>query len=142
MEKKLAPHLVWLFALGAVGAGLGVSYATLSSGGWVAAIAFAVVFGGIACAAAWLTRSTTFQAVTPFVVASVGLAVIYFIIVKRAVTDAVGSSSIADAGGTMLAVYAAAKGLIAALGASIGGAIFGIKLRSVRSLGDLVKRPG
>lgn len=142
MNQKLSPHFVWLFAVVAVVGGLGLSFLTAKMGWKVSAGVFFAFVGAASCASAWLTRSTTFQAIGPFVVASFGLAGAYYMILKRVMDAAASSLGAGSSGfGAKAAGLFAAIILIDVLVASIGGALFGIKLRSVKSLGDLVKRP-
>jgi hypothetical protein len=143
MDRKLPPHLVWLFALVAVGGGLAISYVTAPMGLKVSAIAFAVFFGAVACAAAFLTRATAAQAIVPFVVASLGIGAIYFVVTRKVITetaDAFGAGGAVDGFGSATAIVVAAIVLCDALVASIGGAIFGLKLRKVKSPRELLRR--
>lgn len=145
MNQKLSPHFVWLFAVVAMVGGLGISFLTAKMGWKVSAGAFFAFVGICAAASAWTTRSTTLQAIGPFVIASFGLAGAYYMILKRIMTAAastVGAGSSAAGGfGAKAAMLFAAIVLIDVLAASIGGSLFGIKLRSVKSFADLAKRP-
>jgi len=145
MNQKLSPHFVWLFAVGAMVGGLAISFLTAKMGWKVSAGAFFAFVGLASAASAWMTRSTTLQAIGPFVIASFGLAGAYYLILKKVMTAAassIGAGSGAAGGfGAKAAMLFAGIVLIDVLVASVSGALFGIKLRSVKSFGDLAKRP-
>jgi hypothetical protein len=136
MDKKLAPHFAWLFGLAAVALGVAFSFLLVHHTWKTASIAIGLSFAICGVASSWLTRATTPQAVIPMVVAALGIGAIYFIVVKRAL-DPINHTL-----ATGLAAWAAIKVLAVTLAAGIGGAVGGFKLREVKSLGDLVKKPG
>jgi hypothetical protein len=156
-EAKLSPHTTWLFAFGAVVAGIGLSFALSGLGQKVtAAVYFAVVaIGGFA--STYLTRATVRGAVLSFVTAGLVAAVAYYLLVSHVVASATttlgtaasggaAASEAAKAGGTFGAVFgvvAAVVVLVESLVAGIGGAIAGNKVRAqggLASLGSLDAR--
>jgi hypothetical protein len=144
MDRKLSPHFVWLFALVAVAGGVGIAYLTAPHGYKVTAGAVFAFVGLLACASAWLTRASTLGVIGPWIIASLGLAVVYFVVVKRVLGGAASELGVSGAaadslGGTVAAVFAGVV-LVDALVASIGGAVFGIKLRSVKQPSELLRR--
>ena len=66
----LSPHLTWRFAAVATVAAIGVSFATQDAGTKVSMAVFAVVYGGFAADASFLTRSNKVQAIVPFVLSA------------------------------------------------------------------------
>jgi hypothetical protein len=135
MDKKLAPHFAWMFALVAVGLGVALSFLTATSGWKVASIAIGLSYAVTGIGASWLTRASKPHAVIPMVVAALGIGAVYFIAVKRALDPI--SHDLA----TGLAAFAAIKVLAVTLAAGIGGAIGGFQLRNVKSFSDLLKKP-
>lgn len=143
-DKRLSPHFVWLFALVAVIGGLGISFLTVGAGWKVSAVAFFVFVGLMAFLGGYLTRASMMQAIGPFVLAALALGATYYVILKAAVNAAAGAVGAGGhAGGAASAMGFIAGFIIAvdALAAGIGGATTGIKLRSVKSMGELVRRP-
>ena len=143
-RNKLSPHFVWLFALVAVVGGLGISFVTAKAGWKVSAAAFFGFVGLMAFLGGYLTRATALQAVLPFVLASGALGAVYYAIVKSvmsAAANSVGAAGRADRAAATMGAIAAFLIIVDALAASVGGAIFGIKLREVKAPGELIRRP-
>jgi|GEM_PF-4879071 len=143
-DKRLSPHFVWLFALVAVIGGLGLSFLTAKHGLKVSAIVFFGFVGLMAFLGGYLTRANGLQAVLPFVIASVALGAIYYVIVKSVMAttaNALGANGHANSAAATMGTVAAILIFIDALAASIGGATTGIKLRAVKAPGDLLRRP-
>jgi hypothetical protein len=135
MDKKLAPHFAWMFALVAVGLGVALSFLTATHSWKVASIAIGLSYAVTGVCTSWLTRASKPQAVIPMVIAALGIGAVYFIAVKR-VLDPINHTL-----ATGLAAIAAAKVLGVTLVAGIGGALGGFQLRNVKSFGDLLKKP-
>lgn len=143
-DKRLTPHFVWIFALVAVLGGLGISFLTAGHGWKVSAAVFFAFVGLMAFLGGYLTRANTLQAVGPFVIASAALGAVYYVIVKSVMTSAaasVGAHGKLDGAASTMGTIAAILIVIDALAASVGGATMGIKLRSVKSPGELLRRP-
>jgi hypothetical protein len=143
-DKRLSPHFVWLFALVAVIGGLGLSFLTAKHGVKLSAIVFFGFVGLMAFLGGYLTRANGLQAVLPFVVASVALGAVYYVIVKSVMStaaDALGAQGHAGGVASAMGTFAAVLIFLDALAASIGGATTGIKLRAMKSPGDLLRRP-
>ena len=143
-DKRLSPHFVWLFALVAVIGGLGLSFLTAKHGWKVSAAVFFGFVGVMSCLGGYLTRASMLQAILPFVIASGALGAVYYVIVKSVMSsaaNAVGAGGHLDGAATAMGTVAAVLITLDALAASVGGAIFGIKLRAVKSPSDLLRRP-
>lgn len=143
-DKRLSPHLTWLFALVAVVGGIGISFATARHGWKLSAGLFFGFVGVMAFLSTYLTRATLFQAIGPFVVASLGLGAIYYLVVKSVMTAAastVGAAGHMDGATTAMGTVAAVLITLDALAASAGGAVFGTKIREVKSPRELLRRP-
>ena len=155
-QNKLSPHTTWLFALGSVAAGIGLSFALQGLGQKVTAAAyFAVVaIGGFA--STYLTSARVRGAVLSFLAVAAVAAVSYFFLVQHIMstvtevaTDAVsGGAAHADgvkagaAFGKMAGIMAGAIVFLETIVAGIGGAIAGNKSRSaggLKALGAMAK---
>jgi len=129
-SKKLAPSLAWLFALGAVVAGIALSVALNGLGQKVtAAVYFAIVAAG-GFASTYLTRARLGAAIGAFAFASVAAAVGYYALVSHVVASA--TTVMAD---TMSAGSAHAQ---AAASGSVMGHFFGIVIAVVVFLETIV----
>jgi len=145
MQRKLSPHLVWLFALVAVAGGLGVAYLTAHMGWKASAAALGLVVGALACAGGFFTRASPVQAIAPFVVGGAGVAAAYYVVIKQVMTASAslvgaGAGAANGFGGTAAILFSGII-LVDVLVAGIGGAIVGMKLRAVKSPRQLL-RPG
>ena len=140
-DSKLSPHIVWLFAAAALAVAIGATYAVHATSWKVYAGIYFVLFGGGAFAAGMLTRASAVQTILPFAAASAGLGAFYYAVFAK-VASAAGDSFGSSAGGaaSKLALVIGAVVFIDALAASIGGAVSGMKLRNVKSFGDLVPK--
>lgn len=142
-EAKLSPHTTWLFAFGAIAAGIAVSFALSGLGQKVTAAAyFAVVaIGGFG--STYLTRARVRGAVLAFVTAGAVAAVAYFFLVHRIFASATttlasaasGGAAAADGAkvgdtfGTLFGVFVGVIVFLESIVAGIGGAIAGSKVR-------------
>jgi hypothetical protein len=150
-STKLSPHTTWLFAFGAVAAGIATSFALQGLGQKVtAAVYFAVVaLGGFA--STYLTRARLRGAVLSFVVAATAAAIGYFFLVDHifstattVMTDAVSNGQAHEQGvkagaafGKMFGVFVAVIVFLESIVAGIGGAIAGDKTRGQGGLAAL-----
>jgi len=142
MKERFSPVFVWLFALVAVAGSIGLATLTAPHGYKItAAVAFGFV-GSLACLAALTTRASRLQAIGPFVVAALGIGAVYFVVARRVLVGAGSAIGASSSVGSGVAGFLAAIVLLDALAAGIGGALFGLKLRKVKSFGDLLGRPG
>ena len=150
-SKKLSPHTIWLFAFGAVAAGIVTSYALAGLGQRVsAAVYFAVVaIGGFA--STYMTRARVRGAVLSFLVAATAAAIGYFFLVDHLVST--GTTMLADTvsggqqhaqGAAMGATFGKTFGVFVAvivflesIVAGIGGAVAGGKARGQGGLAAL-----
>lgn len=142
-DHRLSPHFVWLFALIAVLGGLGLSFLTARHGWRLSAAVFFGFVGAMAFLAGYLTRASALQVIGPFVVASAALGTIYYVIVKSVLTAAgatVGAAGRVDGVAGVMGVVVAVVIVVDALAASVGGALFGIRLRAVKAPGQLLRR--
>jgi hypothetical protein len=135
MDKKLAPHFAWMFALVAVGLGVALSFLTATHGWKVAGATLGATYLAAGICTSLLTRASKPQAVIPMVVAALGIGAVYFIVVKRAL-DPINHTL-----ASVIATGWAIKVLGITLVAGIGGALGGFQLRNVKSFGDLLKKP-
>jgi len=148
-DTKLPPSTTWLFAFGAIAAGIGTSYAASGLGQKAtAAIYFAIVaIGGFA--STYMTRARVRTSVLAFLTAAAVAAVAYFFLVDAifhtattAVTTAANATdaNAAAAGAKMGRIMGAFVGGIVFLEtivAGIGGAIAGDKSRGNGGLAAL-----
>ncbi len=148
-SNKLSPHTTWLFAIGSIAAGIGVSYAASGLGQKAtAAIYFAIVaLGGFL--STYLTRARMRGAVLAFLVGSVVAAGGYYFLIEHlvaattsAVTDSLGGvhSEGAKAGaalGKTMGVFVAIIVFLETIVAGIGGAFAGAKSRGKSGLAAL-----
>lgn len=141
MDKKLAPHFAWLFALGAIA--LGTVFAiVLANKGWsIVAPTVGLTFAAAGVASSYLTRASKPQAIIPMVVAGLGVGIVTFISIKHALQALSSLDGSLATGVTILAAVATLKVLGVTLVAGVGGALGGFQLRG-KSFGDLLKRPG
>jgi hypothetical protein len=97
--SKLSPHLVWLFAFGAVAAGVGSSFALAGFGQKVtAAVYFGIVaLGGFG--STYLTRASVTRSVLVFLGAALTAAVAYYFLVDYIFRTATTVMSDAVSGG-------------------------------------------
>jgi hypothetical protein len=142
-NQKLSSHMVWVFALGSVAAGIGASYAASGLGQKAAAaIYFALVaIGGFG--ATYLTKARVRGAVAAFLTVGAIAAVVYFMLVSSIVqqatttmTDAASAGQAhaqgAQAGATfgkMFGVIVAVVVFLETIVAGITGAVIGNKSR-------------
>ncbi len=122
-NQKLSSHMVWVFALVAVAAGIGASYAASGLGQKAAAaIYFALVaVGGFA--STYLTKARVRGAVAAFLTVGAIAAVTYFFLINSIVSQA-----------TTVVADAASGGQAHAQGAQAGatfGKMFGIMVGAV-----------
>ena len=98
-NQKLSSHTVWLFALTSVAAGIGASYAASGLGQKAAAgIYFALVaIGGFA--STYLTKARVRGAVAAFLTVGAVAAVVYFMLINSAVSQATTAMADATSGG-------------------------------------------
>lgn len=148
-DTKLSPHTTWLFAFGAVAAGIAVSYALSGLGQKVtAAVYFAIVaIGGFA--STYLTRARVRGAVLSFLTAGTVAAGAYYFLVASlfsAATTALGEAGgashahVVEASskmGNTLGLFVAAIVFLETIIAGIGGAIAGDKSRGQGGLAAL-----
>jgi hypothetical protein len=143
-DTKLPPSTTWLFAFGAIAAGLGTSYAAAGLGQKAtAAIYFAIVaIGGFA--STYLTRARVRTAVLAFLTAAAVAAVAYFIlvdaIVHTATTAVTATPNAAGAGakmGRIMGMFVAGIVFLETIVAGIGGAVAGDKSRGKGGLAAL-----
>jgi hypothetical protein len=147
-ETKLSPHTTWLFAFGAVAAGIATSYALSGLGQKVtAAVYFAVVAAG-GFASTYLTRARVRGAVLSFLTAATVAAIAYFFLVDSLFSTA--TSVVADAGGAhhqgleagaklgrTMGIFVAVIVFLETIVAGIGGAVAGDKSRGAGGLAAL-----
>jgi hypothetical protein len=116
-STKLSPNLVWLFALVAVAAGIGISYALAGLGQKVtAAVYFGVVaIGGFA--STYTTRATIMRGVLAFLGIALVAAVAYYFLVDHIFSTATTTMSDAMSGG---AAHAEGEKAGSALGHTFG----------------------
>ncbi len=142
-NSKLSSHMVWLFALGSVAAGIGASYAASGLGQKAAAgIYFALVaIGGFA--STYLTKARVRGAVLAFLTVAAVAAVSYFFLVDHifrtatvAATDAVSGGQAHQQGlqagatfGKFFGIIVAAVVFLETTIAGITGAVVGDKSR-------------
>jgi len=139
-DTKLSPHTTWLFAFGAIAAGIGASYAFSGLGQKVtAAVYFAIVaIGGFA--STYLTRARVRGAVLSFLTAGAAAAAGYYFLVSKLFSTA--TQVMSDAGGAhaqgieagaklgnTLGMFVAAIVFLETIVAGIGGAVAGDKAR-------------
>jgi hypothetical protein len=150
-SSKLSSHTTWLFAFGAVAAGIASSFALQGLGQKVtAAIYFAVVaIGGFA--STYMTKARVRGAVLSFVVAATAAAIGYFFLVDHIVstattvmTDTVSNGSAHEQGvqagaafGKTFGIFVAVIVFLESIVAGIGGAIAGDKARGQGGLAAL-----
>ena len=129
-NQKLSSHMVWVFALASVAAGIGASYAASGLGQKAAAaIYFALVaIGGFA--STYLTKARVRGAVLAFITVGAIAAVAYFMLMSSIVATATTAVSDAASGG-----QAHAQG--AQAGATFGK-MFGIIVGAVVFLETIV----
>ena len=136
-NQKLSSHMVWLFALGSVGAGIGASYAASGLGQKAAAaVYFAVVaIGGFA--STYLTHARVRGAVAAFLAVGAIAAVAYFMLVdqffRTAATAVTTDAQGAQAGATFGKFFGIVIGAVVFLEtivAGITGAVVGSKVKA------------
>ncbi len=127
MNGKFGPNAVWLFALGTLGAVLGITEVIPHIVGPISPKAMAAVyfalFGGGAAAATFLSRAGALRTIGAFTAAGVGLGIFYYVLVARAFAS-VGAGAASTMGLVFSIAFAAD-----ALAAGIAGTLFGMKLR-------------
>ena len=145
-NQKLSSHMVWVFALAAVAAGIGASYAAAGFGQKAAAaVYFAVVAAG-GFASTYLTKARVRGAVGAFLAVGAIAAVAYFFLVDQifrtatvAMTDAVSGGAAdahaqgVEAGATFGRFFGIVIGAVVFLEtivAGITGAVIGDKART------------
>jgi hypothetical protein len=147
-NQKLSPHTTWLFAFGAVAAGIATSYALAGLGQKVtAAIYFAIVaLGGFL--STYLTRARIGGAILAFVAVAAVAAVSYFFLVDSLFRTATTVATDAVSGGTAHAeglaagaqmgktfgIFVAVIVFLETVVAGIGGAVAGAKSRGAGGL--------
>ena len=139
-EGKLGKNTIWLFGLATLAVAIGVTYLLPHIAGPLPIKAMAGIYGALfgagAAAAAFTTRASVWAVIGSSAVTSVGLAVFYYIVVGRAaasVTDSLGGSAAAATSVGMVTgmIYAVGFFFVGFAG-SVGGAIFGHRLRDGR----------
>ncbi len=142
-DSKLSPHTTWLFAFGAIAAGIATSYALSGLGQKVTA---AVYFGIVALGgflSTYLTRAKVGGAVLSFLTAGVVAAAGYYLLISHvtaAVTTQMGDmasagqahAQAAQAGakmGNVFGIFVAVIVFLETIVAGIGGAFAGGKSR-------------
>ncbi|HEU0030886.1 MAG TPA: hypothetical protein VFQ53_09640 [Kofleriaceae bacterium] len=142
-SSKLSRHTIWLFAFGAIIAGIGISYAVAGLGQKVAAGAYFAVVAAAGFASMYFTRARLRGAVLAFLSVATIAAIAYFFLVSHifatatsTMADAVsGGQAHADgvkAGGVMghfFGVFVAIIVFLETTIAGIGGAIAGDRSR-------------
>src|SRR3954462_2370606 len=150
-SNKLSPHTTWLFAFGAVAAGIASSFALQGLGQKVtAAVYFAIVaIGGFA--STYLTRARVRGAVLAFFAAAAVAAVGYFFLVDhimqtatQVTTDIVSGGAAHAEGvkagamfGKTFGIFVAVIVFLETIVAGIGGAVAGGKSRGAGGLSAL-----
>ena len=155
-DSKLSPHTTWLFAFGAVAAGIGTSSALAGLGSKVTA---AVYFGLVAIGgflSTYLTRAKTGGAILSFLTAGIVAAAGYYLLISSVtaqVTTTMGDMASAgsahavasDAGAKMgqtFGIFIAVIVFLETIVAGIGGAVAGAKSRGAggfAALGAMAK---
>ncbi|MGN6103963.1 MAG: hypothetical protein ACTHU0_02560 [Kofleriaceae bacterium] len=150
-STKLSAHALWLFAFGAVAAGIGASYAASGFGQKAsAAVYFAVVaIGGFG--STYLTQARVRGAVLGFLLAAAVAAVGYFLLVDSLFRSATTLAADAASGGQATAqaaqagaqmgktfgIFVAVIVFLETIIAGIGGAVAGAKVRGKGGLAAL-----
>lgn len=148
-DSKLSAHTTWLFALGAVAAAIGASYALAGFGQKVAAAAYFAIVAAGGFASTYLTRARVRGAVLAFTAVAAVAAVAYFFLVDHVFRTA--TTTLADAAGAPRGQGAAAGaafgktfGMVVAaivfletIVGGIGGAIAGARVRGQGGLAAL-----
>lgn len=147
-NDKLGTKAIWLFSLATLVLAVAVTYLIPKIVGPISPKAMAAVYGALfgagAAAAAFLTRANPFAVIGSSAVASLGLAIFYYVVVGRvaaAAADSLGASGgAASTIGAMSGMIFAVIFFAAGLAGSVGGALFGAKLRNAQSGPLLAKR--
>jgi hypothetical protein len=143
LSGKLSPHLVWLFALGAVAVGLGAAFATQGLGAKVTAAVYAGIVAIAGFASTFTTRARTRAAVLAFLLAALAAAALYYVVVSTifatATREAVEVVSAGEAGaagaeagdffGRFFGAFAAIVAFLETSIVGITGAVAGAKAR-------------
>lgn len=150
-NQKLSSHMVWVFALGSVAAGIGASYAVAGLGQKAAAAAYFAVVGIGGFASTYLTKARVRGAVAAFLAVGALAAISYFFLVDSifrtattVATDAVSGGAAhqqgVEAGATLGRFFGIVIGAIVFLEtivAGITGAVIGDKTRGKGGLAAL-----
>lgn len=142
-DQKLSSHMVWVFALGSVAAGIGASYAASGLGQKAAAAIYFALVGIGGFAATYLTTARVRGAVAAFLLTAAVAAIAYFFLVNSIVATATTAmTDVASGGqahaqgaqagatfGKMFGIIVAAVVFVETIVAGIGGAIVGDKVR-------------
>ncbi|MDQ3338609.1 MAG: hypothetical protein M4D80_25880 [Myxococcota bacterium] len=135
-NQKLSSHMVWVFALASVAAGIGASYAASGLGQKAAAaIYFALVaIGGFA--STYLTKARVRGAVLAFITVGAVAAIAYFFLINSvvasattAVTDGAQNAQAGATFGKMFGIIVGAVVFLETIVAGITGAVIGDKTR-------------
>jgi hypothetical protein len=137
-DNKLSPNFAWLFALVTLGVTIGINYVIPHvvhhplTPKALAGVYFAIYAGG-ATLAVLFTQARALRVVGTFSASALGLGIFFYEVVAKmftAIASGLGASSSAASG------FGSKAGLMLAIGftflaivASIGGAIFGTKIR-------------
>jgi len=142
-DQKLSSHMVWVFALGSVAAGIGASYAASGLGQKAAAAIYFGLVGIGGFASTYLTKARVRGAVLAFLTVAALAAVTYFFLVNSivaqattAVTDAASGGQAHAQGvqagatfGKMFGIIVAVVVFLETIVAGIAGAVIGDKSR-------------
>ncbi len=146
-EDKLGTKTIWLFGFVTLAVAIIATYLIPRIAGPLPLKAMAGIYGAVfgagAAAAVFKTRASVWAVIGSSAVASLGLAIFYYIVVGRAAaaaTESLGGSRAAGTVGMMSGMIFAAVFFFVGLAGSAGGAFFGRKLRDGRPAPLLVKR--
>lgn len=146
-EDKLGTKAIWLFGLATLVVAIAVTFLIPKIVGPLPLKAMAGIYGALfgagAAAAAFLTRANVFAVIGSSAVASLGLAIFYYIVVGRAAASAAesfGASGAASTVGAMSGMIFAVVFFFVGLAGSVAGALFGRKLRDGRPAPVFAKR--
>jgi hypothetical protein len=147
-EGKLGTNMIWLFGLATLALAILVTYLLPHITGALPLKAMAGIYGAVfgagAAAAAFMTRANVWAVIGSSAVASLGLAIFYFIVVGRAAASATeslgGASGASRAVGTMSGMVFAFVFFFVGLAGSAAGAFFGRRLRDGRPAPLLMRR--
>ena len=150
-NQKLSSHMVWVFALGSVAAGIGASYAASGLGQKAAAAIYFALVGIGGFASTYLTKARVRGAVAAFLTVAALAAISYFFLVSSLVSTATTTMTDAVSGGQahaqgvqagatfgkMFGIIVAAVVFLETIVAGIAGAVIGDKSRGKGGLAAL-----